>query len=75
MSAPAGYDYVVIGGGSAGCIVAAELAGHARVLLLEGGPIDGGVCMYLNRPGCRLPRCDCQQAIAPALLGIALLVI
>lgn len=32
------YDYVVIGGGSAGCIVAAELARHARVLLLEGGP-------------------------------------
>src|SRR5262249_33533501 len=32
------YDYVVIGGGSAGCIVAAELAKRARVLLLEGGP-------------------------------------
>jgi choline dehydrogenase len=34
----ASYDYVVIGGGSAGCIVAAELARRARVLLLEGGP-------------------------------------
>jgi choline dehydrogenase len=32
------YDYVLIGGGSAGCIVAAELAKHARVLLLEAGP-------------------------------------
>lgn len=32
------YEYVVIGGGSAGCIVAAELARRARVLLLEGGP-------------------------------------
>jgi choline dehydrogenase len=32
------YDYVVVGGGSAGCIVAAELARHARVLLLEAGP-------------------------------------
>jgi len=32
------YDYVVVGGGSAGCIVAAELARQARVLLLEGGP-------------------------------------
>src|SRR5690348_9004786 len=32
------YDYVVVGGGSAGCIVAAELAKRARVLLLEGGP-------------------------------------
>jgi choline dehydrogenase len=33
-----GYDYVVVGGGSAGCIVAAELSRDARVLLLEGGP-------------------------------------
>jgi choline dehydrogenase len=32
------YDYVVVGGGSAGCIVAAELAHDARVLLLEAGP-------------------------------------
>ena len=33
------YDYVVVGGGSAGCIVAAELAESGkRVLLLEAGP-------------------------------------
>jgi len=34
------YDYVVVGGGSAGCIAAAELAkdGTSRVLLLEAGP-------------------------------------
>jgi choline dehydrogenase len=32
------YDYVVVGGGSAGCIVAAQLAKHYKVLLLEGGP-------------------------------------
>jgi choline dehydrogenase len=32
------YDYIVIGGGSAGCIVAAELARDKRVLLLESGP-------------------------------------
>ena len=32
------YDYIVVGGGSAGCIVAAELARDAKVLLLEGGP-------------------------------------
>jgi choline dehydrogenase len=34
------YDYVVVGGGSAGCIVAAELGNDPskRVLLLESGP-------------------------------------
>ena len=34
------YDYIVVGGGSAGCIVAAELAHDPsnRVLLLESGP-------------------------------------
>ena len=34
------YDYIVVGGGSAGCIVAAELArdGTQRVLLVESGP-------------------------------------
>ncbi len=34
------FDYIVVGGGSAGCVVAAELAsdGKRRVLLLEAGP-------------------------------------
>ncbi len=34
------FDYIVVGGGSAGCIAAAELAkdGTSRVLLLEAGP-------------------------------------
>lgn len=34
------FDYIVVGGGSAGCIVASELTKdiHTRVLLLEAGP-------------------------------------
>jgi choline dehydrogenase len=31
------FDYIVVGGGSAGCIVASELASDARVLLVEAG--------------------------------------
>jgi choline dehydrogenase len=36
----AGYDVVVVGGGAAGCVVAARLSGgrNRRVWLLEAGP-------------------------------------
>lgn len=37
------FDYVVVGGGTAGCLVASRLAEYLpkkRVLLIEGGPSD-----------------------------------
>ncbi len=45
-----GYDYVIVGGGSAGCVMAARLSEHpdARVLLIEAGGKDTNP--YIHMP-------------------------
>lgn len=42
MSTPAGWDYIIVGAGSAGCVIAARLTEDpaCRVLLIEGGGSD-----------------------------------
>ncbi|KAH7252959.1 hypothetical protein FSOLCH5_013802 [Fusarium solani] len=40
-----GYDYLIVGGGTAGCVVASRLSAYLpkkRILLIEGGPSDVG---------------------------------
>jgi choline dehydrogenase len=46
------YDYVIVGAGSAGCVVARRLVDgtDATVLLLEAGGSDAGVESIANPP-------------------------
>lgn len=56
------FDYIIVGGGSAGCVLANRLSADpaVRVLLPEAGPADRHPCIHMPAD---LPKRVRQRAI------------
>lgn len=50
-SAATGFDYIIVGGGTAGCVLASRLSSYLperKILMIEGGPSDFNLNQVLN---------------------------
>ncbi|KZP00934.1 GMC oxidoreductase [Calocera viscosa TUFC12733] len=68
VGAPHEYDYIIIGGGTAGCVLANRLSAPVgtRVLLLERGPYRNGVNDRIPLLSANFLRAGAPKAVYPA---------